>query len=369
MKEVIFIAATLDKPKTGGIMILAKYYQHLLKRGVKLDYILLDSYLNTLQKKWNSLVKIRFLGRLVENLFLSLKLPYRKGILVVDHYYVHKLILYLLIQRIFIGSSMIIALFHFDFYRSDPTNSFRQVLIKTLNRIYLSPANIIIAISNFTKEEIVSLGINPEKIKLIYVASNIVNYKHFVRNQMETDVINLLFVGNVFRRKGVEYLVQALKLLREDNIKLHIVGDTEKDPIYFQRIKTLINSSNLNEKIMFHGFFCVEKLNRFYSLADIFVLPSLWEGFGIVLLEAMQFKLPIIASNVAAIPELVKDGYNGLLVAPGDPESLSVAIKGLIESPEMRKEMGERGYQKALSYSWDNSCNKFYQIIKELSFE
>ena len=366
MKNVIFITTSLDKPKTGGEMVLVQYYQDLRKRGVQLSSILIGPYIDVVQKKWNSLVRIRGLGRFVEMFLLSIYLPYSKGILVVDHHFVDRLILYLLIQRIFIKSLIIININHFDAYRSNIPNSLRHILIKTLNYIYLIPANVIIAISNYTKKEIISLRINQEKVKLIYLASNIGDYKYFSRNRIDTDVINLLLVGNVFPRKGVEYLIRALQLLRENNFKLHIVGDTKKDPIYFQRTKTLINSGNLNEKIIFHGFFSGEKLNRLYCLADVFVFPSLWEGFGMVLLEAMQFKLPIIASNVAAIPELVKDGYNGLLVPPGDPESLSLAIKKLIENPEMRKEMGERGYQKASSYTWDKSCKQFYEIIKNL---
>lgn len=365
MKEIIFITPSLDKPKTGGVMVLAQYYRYLERRGVKLRTIEIGSYLSHIRKKWNLLVRIRILGRFVQMFLLCIYLPYKKGIIVVDHYFVDKLMLYLFIQRIFIKSSIIIIVHHFDAYRSNMPHTLIKILIKFINQIYLNLANIIIAVSKYTRKEIMSLRINPTKIRLVYNASNRKNYNFEYFNRINTNGVNLLFVGHVFPRKGVKYLIEAIKYIEKYDIKLHIAGNTKKDPVYYQRIKDLVDSNNLNEKVIIYGRVSEEELNRLYSLTDIFVLPSLWEGFGIVLLEAMHFKLPIIASNVAAIPELVKDGFNGLLVPPGDPESLSMAVKKLIDNPEIRKEMGERGYKKAISYTWEKSCNRFYQIIKD----
>ena len=108
-------------------------------------------------------------------------------------------------------------------------------------------------------------------------------------------------------------------------------------------------------------------LNQLYSTADIFVLPSLQEGFGIVFLEAMYYSLPIIATDISAIPELIQHRKNGLLVPPADSESLAEAILLLIENTQLKIKMGQYGKQLVdTSYCWEQTSSKFLSVVQSL---
>ncbi len=182
---------------------------------------------------------------------------------------------------------------------------------------------------------------------------------------------NLLFVGRCHVDKGIEYLLEAVALLG-DNVVLNIVGATDHDPNYYRKLTEIIQKRNIKEKVFFHGYVDDKnKLKQFHERADIFVLPSIIEGFGIVLLEAMSAGLPIVATNVGAIPELVKDGYNGILVPPRDMPSLAKAIDSLIRSPSMRRKYSINGFKYYQSvrdiHSWDNHLRTIRDIFNRLA--
>ncbi|MCX6827590.1 MAG: glycosyltransferase family 4 protein [candidate division Zixibacteria bacterium] len=139
---------------------------------------------------------------------------------------------------------------------------------------------------------------------------------------------------------------------------MNIVGNTGADVNYYRHISSLIEKLSIKDKVIFHGHINNwEQLAKSYKEADIFVLPSLVEGFAIVLLEAMSFGLPIVASNTGAIPELVKNDENGILVPSADAKALAIALDRLMESPELRVTFGTKGlnfYKNNRDfYSWD----------------
>ncbi|GAH62834.1 unnamed protein product [marine sediment metagenome] len=104
-----------------------------------------------------------------------------------------------------------------------------------------------------------------------------------------------------------------------------------------------------------------------YAEADIFIAPSLYETYGMVICEAMSFGIPVVASNTGGIPEQVRDGVEGFLFPPDDPGSLSDALHRLIVDPELRMRMGERGRKRAAQLpSWDQVCEWFYQVLLTL---
>jgi glycosyltransferase involved in cell wall biosynthesis len=96
--------------------------------------------------------------------------------------------------------------------------------------------------------------------------------------------------------------------------------------------------------VLFTGW--IEDVPNVLSVMDIFCLPSLWEAFGIVLVEAMAMRLPIVAANVEGIPEVMKDGETGILVPPQEPEALAAAIMKLLKDKTLAKQMGEAGRKR-----------------------
>lgn len=145
-------------------------------------------------------------------------------------------------------------------------------------------------------------------------------------------------VANLFPRKGLEYLVEAIGQLKKffPHIYLVIVGTGDRQ--YERQLRTQVEHLHLTENVLFAGF--QEHPELFIAQFDVFVLPSILEGFGIVLLEAMALGKPIVASHIGGIPEIVQHDKSGLLVKPADAEDLCRALFMLLKDPAKQAIMG-----------------------------
>jgi glycosyltransferase involved in cell wall biosynthesis len=161
--------------------------------------------------------------------------------------------------------------------------------------------------------------------------------------------IRLICVCRLVSRKGLEFLVEAMQELKRDGITLDIVGSGPEQ----QRLAEQIRSRGLGDHIRLTGYVGSEHLHRYYHQADVFVLPSLSESFGQVLLEAMSSGLPIVASAIGGIPEIIRDKTNGLLVPPKDAKALVQAIRWLADNPRQRVRIARYNAQQARErYAW-----------------
>jgi len=168
----------------------------------------------------------------------------------------------------------------------------------------------------------------------------------------------ILYVGKDFKRKGGYVLLEAFREVRKKvkNTELIIVGPAQ--------IK------NLPEGARCEGFIAkqteegLERLLTLYSEASIFVLPSLYEPFGIAFAEAMAHKLPCIGTNNCAMPEIIDDGINGFIIDPNDSSSLADRMYTLLGDHELRASMGEAAYKKYdLNYRWDIVTRKILDVL------
>ena len=138
--------------------------------------------------------------------------------------------------------------------------------------------------------------------------------------------------GRLVRQKNQKYLISVAKILKHNKIpfKLLIAGEGElKD-----KLKKYAIASGVEQNILFPGF--VENIRGFLKSIDVFLLSSLWEGFGYVLIEAMASKTPFIGTNIGGIPELITPGETGFLVSPDSPEEIANAVQQL-EDQKLRK--------------------------------
>lgn len=151
--------------------------------------------------------------------------------------------------------------------------------------------------------------------------------------------------GRLVPVKGYKYLIEALPLIVREapNIQVIFIGDGELREELLNKAKAL----KLENNALFLGM--RNDVPEIISCSDLFVLPSINEGFGIVLLEAMAMRRPIVATNVGGIPEVVLDGETGILVPPKDPVQLSDAILKLLKDTSLARRMGEYGYQRLKS--------------------
>jgi len=174
----------------------------------------------------------------------------------------------------------------------------------------------------------------------------------------------LIFVGNFRPVKGLKYLIYAMKLINEQSrdVGLILIGDGEKRLELEKLVKTL----DLSEYIFFIGKVSNEQIPKYMHNSDIFVLPSLSEGLPLVILEAFASGLPIVASKVGGLPSIIKDGENGFLVEPKNPEKIVEKIMILLKNKKLMKEIAKNNKLKAEKYDWSSVSNQIESVYFEV---
>lgn len=195
------------------------------------------------------------------------------------------------------------------------------------------------------------------------VKGNKVREKHNIG-----DAPLVLFVGGLEPRKGLEYLIMAMELVKKDlpDSKLIVVGkeafsSSEGENRFF---KILQKRLGIDDNIIYAGNVDDDILPQYYAACDVYALPSRMEGWGLSLMEAMACGKPVVATKVGGIPELVKNNKNGCLVNPGDSTALAKRITRLLKNENEAKEMGKEGIKKARTYTWNKTAKKVKGIYE-----
>lgn len=179
--------------------------------------------------------------------------------------------------------------------------------------------------------------------------------------------IRLLCVGSVIERKGHRVLVEALAHLKDLDWRLDCVGKTDFQPELFAKIKDLVSQENLEDRIVFHGAVDEDVLEDTYAHAHVFVLPSLFEGYGMVYAEAIVRGLPVIATTAGAIPDTVPSQC-GILVEPGNALALAEALKVMIADPDAQRQYREGALSAANGFpTWRDSGKKFATLLENIT--
>jgi glycosyltransferase involved in cell wall biosynthesis len=203
----------------------------------------------------------------------------------------------------------------------------------------------IVAISESIRGQMVAGGIPPSLIRTIYEGIDLSIYpRRTVPNPHQTgDRVVVGTVAHLSPEKGLQFLVEAAALIPSvrSRLKFVIVGDGQCRG----ELESLVRDKGLSDCFNFAGF--QDRTVQATRSFDMFVLPSLSEGLSSAILTAMACSLPVIATNVGGIPELVRNGVTGLLVPPGDPQSLGGAIQQLLDDPDAAFQMGLRGRARA----------------------
>jgi len=173
----------------------------------------------------------------------------------------------------------------------------------------------------------------------------------------------LLSVGSIIARKGYDVLVQALASLQTLDWELRIVGDPDRDPIVFEALTTQITRLGMSDRIRLLGALEPSALEHQYAQADLFVLASHYEGYGMAYAQAIARGLPVIGTTGGATAQTVAPG-TGILVEPGDVESLSKAIAQLLSHPEQRQKIAQASRKHAHELpSWIESARRFSESL------
>ena len=249
---------------------------------------------------------------------------------------------------------------------------------KTLNRWFLTlmmprflrAADAVIAVSEHTKGDAVrTYGMDEAKIAVIYEgvserfrrrapdAIAAVRHKYSLPDRF------VLSVGTIEPRKNLTSLLEAYHALRNEESEYRLVLVGKKGWLYtgfFRRIHEL----GLEDEIVFPGFVPDEDLPAIYSAADLFVFPSLYEGFGLPVLEALACGTPVIASNASSVPEVAGD--SALLVDPSSVEALAHDMRAVLNSTELRQDLQARGPKQAAKFSWQRAARETLDVYSSL---
>jgi glycosyltransferase involved in cell wall biosynthesis len=209
-----------------------------------------------------------------------------------------------------------------------------------------------IVASQFTKQTLVDNDIPAERIKVVPYGIDLKAFSAKRESSFSGRPLRLLFVGTLGQRKGIKYLVKALELLPAGSVELTVCGRPVDDLAIFRESRVPIQ---LRPSISAQG------LLEAYGTADVFVFPSLAEGFAHVLLEAMASGLPIISTTRTAAPDLIEHGREGFVINPGSPAELASHIEEFLRQPDLVRSMGEAARRRAEYFTW----KRFRQDVAE----
>lgn len=254
--------------------------------------------------------------------------------------------------------------------------SWRRTLTKPLVKFFINHANAYLAISQRSKEYLISLGAKPEKI---FKAVSSVDNNHFYKKSRLSGIKKtatkdklkikeekiILYAGQLIERKGIGYLLSAFQQIRkeDDNIGLLLVGYGLLKEKLVKFVK-----QNAVKGVYFQDHVELNEIPQMYGIADVFVLPSLEETFGLVVNEAMASRLPVIVTDrIGSCEDLVIDGYNGYVVPSADADEIRRAIIKILNRPIKTQKMGRNSWKLIQKFSPESQAKGFVTAIKSCS--
>lgn len=234
----------------------------------------------------------------------------------------------------------------------------------------LEDATFVIACTHYEKERMIRMGIDPSKIHLIPMGINSNEWENadgerFRRKYRLKGKKIILFAGPKGYDKGALHLLNAVQRLRQkmEDLVLVSIGLPTR---MWRKKKRMLDESNLLDL----GYLNEEEKRDAFAACDIFVLPSRYDSFGIVYLEAWRCGKPVIGAKVGAIPEVIEEGRDGLLVGFGDVEQLTSKMLYLLNHPDLCKEMGENGRRKVVErFNWEKNIEIVENVFKKAKIE
>jgi D-inositol-3-phosphate glycosyltransferase len=236
-------------------------------------------------------------------------------------------------------------------------------------------ADLLIASTEDESEELIDgYGADPKRVRVVAPGVDLLTF-HPIDSATAKKKLGvggeplLLFVGRLERLKGVEIAIRALAELKERgrrDVRLLIVGEDSRDGDESEkdRLKQVAASVSVADRVDFAGSVAQDRLPDYYSAADICVMPSYSESFGLVGLEAQACGRPVVASGVSGLRSVVRDAVTGYLVDGDDPAVYADRIARLLDDPELARQMGRRGQLLAQRFSWTRTADRLVDLFR-----
>lgn len=234
----------------------------------------------------------------------------------------------------------------------------KKILLKIMQKQLFKSSDILVALNNSIKDYLDNKGYNT------YLIPNGIKIEDYVPKY--SDAKYILFGGRLVKPKRIDILIKAYSRLNNElknNYELKIVGFGPEKPY----LEKLVRDYNLKDKVKFLGWLKSEEFLKIISKCSIFVLPSLYETFGIVTIESMALNKPVIASNTYGSKDILDHGYNGFLFENGNIEQLTKWLDLLLRHEDLRKEIGKNARKKVEeNYTFDTVADKYIKLFNHL---
>lgn len=225
----------------------------------------------------------------------------------------------------------------------------------------LADAQAYIVASEYTRRDLIFYGVPDRKIHVISYGVNFEKF-YFQTKKAHTMPLRILYVGRVTYKKGVHHLLSVIGHFSSNQVQLTIVGAYDLNGYFYQQYK---NEKNVN----FLGFVTRNKLPEVFMQQDVLVVPSLSDGFGLVVLEGMSCGLPVIASDHTGAADLIEDGKNGFSYHTFKEKELEEKIKWFIANNEKIESMAVRAKNTAQRYTWERYEKAIGNLMHNLEYE
>lgn len=238
-----------------------------------------------------------------------------------------------------------------------------------MERTGIEAADRVIAVSQGSKEDILKYyNIPEEKVEVIYNGIDLNQYqktdRNIARKKYGIEGKYILFVGRISRQKGITHLIDAVKYLPKD-IKVVLCASSPDTQEVLEEVEQKVKL--YDNIIWINRMVGKEEIIELYSNAEVFACPSVYEPFGIINLEAMACKTPVVASATGGIKEVVVHEETGFLVEPGNPQELAKYINILLNNKDLAIKFGENGRKRVEEmFSWESIAKKTYEMYKDV---
>lgn len=347
MKVGLVIYGSLDT-LSGGYLYDRKLVEYLRAEGDTVEIISLP---------WRN-----YASHLLDN--LSFKLPSNFDILIQDE----------LNHPSLIGANRgkypypIISLVH-HLRCSEPRPKWQNDFYRVIEKKYLESVDGFIFNSETTKSVVNGLIVNEKPSVVAYPPTDRfgeVISEDEIKARTNQNPLRILFLGNVMERKGLHTLLKVMNS-QQSAVSLDVVGSLDVEPGYTKKIRSFIAENHLSSFVFLHGAFNNEHLKEKLKQAHVLIVPSSYEGFGIVYLEGMCFGLPAIGTNAGAAGEVIDHGKTGYLIEPNDSYTLATYIAQLASDRNLLTELSLNARQRYLQHpAWDETASQIRAFLKNM---
>lgn len=360
-------------PFVGGV---ENYVYYLSKEMVKIGHqitVICANESNSREEEIINGIKVKrlpYIGK-IANTNITLKLPFTMLNIEFDVVHTHLPTPWSADWSAFISrikKKPLVVTYHNDITGSGIANYVAKFYNLTSLKFLLKQANRIIVTQSKYIDSSPYLNRYRNEIKVVPIGVDVNKFKPIKVDKNENTIFFLSVLDKFHKYKGLDYLLNALKIVRRDicDVKLIIGGKGE----LINRYRRIVELLDLKNNVEFHGFIPNEKIVEYYNKCSIFVLPSIssaQEGFGIVLLEALACGTPIVSTDIVGVAEDVKENNAGIIVPPRNPDALADAIIYLLENKDLARKMGENGRRLVEEkYTWKRIAEMTEKIYEEV---